>query len=174
MSDEQGNDGMLDMYLFENSQLLEKLQDIVLEQKDEDGFDEEAINEIFRIMHTIKGSSGIMMFDDITKIAHKLEDVFFYLRESHPDDVPHMQLVEHVLEVGDFISAELDKIRDGEAADGDSGELVKKIDDFLNSIKGEAADGDNRDASKVEKKETPLHAQHFYIAPAATESSKFY
>lgn len=174
MSDEQGNDGMLDMYLFENSQLLEKLQDIVLEQKDEDGFDEEAINEIFRIMHTIKGSSGIMMFDDITKIAHKLEDVFFYLRESHPDDVPHMQLVEHVLEVGDFISAELDKIRDGEAADGDSGELVKKIDDFLNSIKGEAVDGDNRDASKVEKKETPPHAQHFYIAPAATESSKFY
>ena len=66
------------------------------------------------------------MFDDITKIAHKLEDVFFYLRESHPDDVPHMQLVEHVLEVGDFISAELDKIRDGEAADGDSATLTSE------------------------------------------------
>ena len=172
MSNEQGNDGMLDMYLFENSQLLEKLQDIVLEQKDEDCFDEEGINEIFRIMHTIKGSSGIMMFDDITKVAHKLEDVFFYLRESQPDDVPHMQLVEHVLAVGDFISAELDKIRDGEAADGDSGGLVKEIDDFLNSIKGDDASDKKDDAGA--KPAAPAPIQQFYIAPVATESSKFY
>lgn len=172
MSNEQGNDGMLDMYLFENSQLLEKLQDIVLEQKDEECFDEEGINEIFRIMHTIKGSSGIMMFDDITKVAHKLEDVFFYLRESQPDDVPHMQLVEHVLAVGDFISAELDKIRDGEAADGDSGGLVKEIDDFLNSIKGDDASDKKDDAGA--KPAAPAPIQQFYIAPVATESSKFY
>ena len=172
MSNEQGNDGMLDMYLFENSQLLEKLQDIVLEQKDEECFDEEGINEIFRIMHTIKGSSGIMMFDDITKVAHKLEDVFFYLRESQPDDVPHMQLVEHVLAVGDFISAELDKIRDGEAADGDSGGLVKEIDDFLNSIKGDDASDKKDDAGA--KPAAPAPVQQFYIAPVATESSKFY
>lgn len=172
MSNEQGNDGMLDMYLFENSQLLEKLQDIVLEQKDEECFDEEGINEIFRIMHTIKGSSGIMMFDDITKVAHKLEDVFFYLRESQPDDVPHMQLVEHVLAVGDFISAELDKIREGEAADGDSGELVKEIDDFLNSIMGDDAADKKEDAEA--KPAAPAPVQQFYIAPVATESSKFY
>ena len=72
-------DDMLDMYLFENGQLLENLQEIVLAQKDEDYFDEDSINEIFRTMHTIKGSSAIMMFDDITAIAHKLEDVFFFL-----------------------------------------------------------------------------------------------
>ena len=66
MADQFNTDDMLDMYLFENTQLLERLQEIVLEQKDEDYFDEDSINEIFRTMHTIKGSSGIMMFDDIT------------------------------------------------------------------------------------------------------------
>lgn len=170
MSDGQGNDGMLDIYLFENSQLLEKLQDIVLEQKDEDCFDEDAINEIFRIMHTIKGSSGIMMFDDITKVAHKLEDVFFYLRDSKPDNVPHMDLVEHVLAVADFITAELAKINDGEEADGDSAELVGDIDSFLKSIKGE----DGSVADEAPKVEQPAAIQQFYIAPVATESSKFY
>ena len=32
---------MLDTYLFENTQLLENLQEIVLEQKDEEYFDED-------------------------------------------------------------------------------------------------------------------------------------
>ena len=97
MSEEFNTDGMLDMYLFENGQLLEQLQETVLEQKDAECFDEDSINEIFRTMHTIKGSSGIMMFDDITAVSHKLEDVFYYLRESHPENVPHLDLVEHVM-----------------------------------------------------------------------------
>ncbi|MBO5488503.1 MAG: Hpt domain-containing protein, partial [Eubacterium sp.] len=100
-------DGMLDIYLYENTQLLEQLQEMVLEQKDAECFDEDGINEIFRTMHTIKGSSGIMMFDDITAVSHKLEDVFYYLRESHPENVPHLKLVEHVLDVIDFIMAEM-------------------------------------------------------------------
>ena len=116
MAAEFSTDGMLDIYLFENTQLLERLQEIVLEQKDADGFDSDAINEIFRAMHTIKGSSGVMMFDEITAVSHKLEDVFYYLREAHPDNVPHIQLVEHVLEVADFIQGEMDKLSDGEDA----------------------------------------------------------
>ena len=54
MAEEFNAEGMLDMYLFENGQLLEQLQETVLEQKDADCFDEESINEIFRTMHTIK------------------------------------------------------------------------------------------------------------------------
>ena len=163
-------DGMLDMYLFENSQLLERLQDIVLEQKDADGFDENAINEIFRAMHTIKGSSGIMMFDEVTAVSHKLEDVFYYLRESKPDNVPHIELVEHVLEVADFIQAEMDKLADGEEADGDAKEIIDGLDEFLASIKGE---------SKTEKEkiiESNVHEEptQFYIAPMAVTESHFF
>ena len=130
---------MLDTYLFENTQLLENLQEIVLEQKDESFFDEDSINEIFRTMHTIKGSSAIMMYDDITAIAHKLEDVFFFLRESHPKNVPHMELVEYVLKVSDFITDELDKIQNGEEADGDASGIISELDSFLKKIKGEKA-----------------------------------
>ena len=116
MAEGFNTEAMLDMYLFENQQLLERLQETVLEQKDEDCFDEDAINEIFRTMHTIKGSSGVMMFDDITAVAHKLEDIFYVLREDHPDDVPHLQLVEHVLDVADFITNEFEKIQNGDNA----------------------------------------------------------
>ena len=169
MAEDFSTQGMLDMYLFENGQLLERLQEIVLEQKDEECFDEDSINEIFRTMHTIKGSSGVMMFDEITKISHKLEDVFFYLRESKPDNVPHLELVEHVLEVADFITAEMEKIQNGESADGDATEKVAAIDKFLNAIKN--GEGEKTKDIKENVHEEP---QQFYIAPMATSASRFY
>ena len=175
MAEEFNTDDMLGMYLFENSQLLENLQEIVLEQKDEEYFDEDSINQIFRAMHTIKGSSAVMMFDDITKVAHKLEDVFYFLRESHPKNVPHVELVTHVLDVADFISGELEKIQDGAEADGNASELIDKLDDFLNRIKGEDSPGKTKSANETPapKKEEPV-VQQFYIAPVASSSSHFY
>ncbi len=169
MADGFNTEDMLDMYLFENQQLLEKLQETVLEQKDEECFDEDAINEIFRTMHTIKGSSGIMMFDDITAVSHKLEDIFYVLRESHPENVPHLQLVEHVLEVSDFITEELDKIQNGDTADGDSSEIIARLDVFLKNIKGESGA-----ATKKEEPKKDTSAQKFYIAPVASNTSKYF
>lgn len=171
MAEDFNTEDMLDMYLLENGQLLESLQDTVLAQKDAESFDDDAINEIFRTMHTIKGSSGIMMFDNITKVAHKLEDIFYYLRESHPDNVPHLELVSHVLDVADFITAEMDKIRDGNDPDGDSTSIIEALDIFLKQIKHEI--------TKDEKKELPpenvyVAPSQFYIAPVASNDSRFY
>ena len=170
MAEEFSTDGMLDIYLFENEQLLEQLQERVLEQKDADCFDEDSINEIFRTMHTIKGSSGIMMFDNITAVSHKLEDVFFYLRESHPENVPHLELVEHVLEVEDFISNEMEKIRNGDPADGDASGIIADLDKFLEAIKS-GGRGESEEAPPVNVHEEP---KQFYIAPVATSASRFY
>lgn len=170
MAEEFNTDGMLDMYLFENGQLLEQLQETVLEQKDAECFDEDSINEIFRTMHTIKGSSGIMMFDNITAVSHKLEDVFYFLRESHPDNVPHVELVEHVLEVEDFISNEMEKIRNGDPADGDSSDIIADLNQFLDKIKnGAAAEGAEPVPENVHEE-----PKQFYIAPVATSASRFY
>jgi len=170
MAEEFNTEGMLDMFLFESGQLLEKLEGIVLEYKDEDSYDDASINEIFRIMHTIKGSSGIMMYTNITTISHKLEDVFYYLRESHPTDVPHEELSGYILDVSDFIQGELEKIQNGEEPDGDEKELVSQLDSFLNKIKG--GGGTPTDSKKKEKETyTP---QQYYIPPVATENSRFY
>ena len=50
-------EGMLDMFIFETEQGLENLENICLESKDIGEFDEDNVNEIFRIMHTIKAVS---------------------------------------------------------------------------------------------------------------------
>ncbi len=169
MSEDFSTQGMLEIYLYENGQLLERLQEIVLEYKDEDCFDDDSINEIFRAMHTIKGSSAVMMYDEVTRIAHKLEDVFYYLRESKPDNVPHMELVEHVLQVVDFISSEMIKIENGQPVDGSATDYVDALDAFLNKIKGGKGE-----AKKEIKENVQVEQQQFYIAPMATSASRFY
>ena len=169
MAEDFSTQGMLEIYLYENGQLLERLQEIVLEQKDEECFDEDGINEIFRAMHTIKGSSGVMMFDEITRISHKLEDVFYYLRESKPDNVPHIELVEHVLQVVDFISSEMIKIENGQQPDGSASDYVTALDAFLNKLKN----GDGEQEKEI-KENVHVEPQQFYIAPMATSASRFY
>jgi len=46
MAEDFNTDSMLDMYLFENRQLLENLDGIVLEKQNADAFDEDDVNSI--------------------------------------------------------------------------------------------------------------------------------
>lgn len=170
MAEEFSAEGMLDIYLYENGQLLENLEGIILEKQDAECFDDADINDIFRTMHTIKGSSGVMMYDNITKVSHKLEDIFYYLREAHPDNVPHKELVEKVLDVSDFIGSEMDKIREGNTPDGDEKSIVADLDKFLKKIKGEIKD-QGITVPRENKHEEPTQ---FYVAPVAGDDSKFY
>ena len=77
-----GREPMLDMFVFETNQMLEQLEDILLQAEKNDSLDPRNINEIFRIMHTIKGSAGMMMFTPISSLAHAVEDLFFLIREK--------------------------------------------------------------------------------------------
>ena len=168
MGDDMITEGMLDMYLFETEQGLENLQNICLDSKDAGEFDEDHVNEIFRIMHTIKGSSAVMMYQNIATLSHKLEDIFYFIRESHPENVPHEKLVDYVLEVADFITAELDKIKDGEEPDGDSSSLIDELDVFLKKIQNAAPEAPVPEPTPLQEK------PRFYIAPVASDDSKFY
>jgi two-component system chemotaxis sensor kinase CheA len=167
MAEEFNLDGMVDMYIYENGQLLEKLEEIVLETKDEDAFDEGNINEIFRIMHTIKGSSGIMKYDNIMKVSHKLEDIFYYLRENIGINEPHIELTDIIFQVLDFINGEMDKIKDGNDPDGDNSQLIELMSSFLDKLKGNSESGGESQEAGMK-----LAPNQIYIAPQASGAAK--
>ena len=74
-------DSMLETYLFETNSLMDQLDEILLEAEKSKRFTVDDVNEIFRIMHTIKGSSAMMEFDSLMTTSHKLEDLFFLIRD---------------------------------------------------------------------------------------------
>ena len=115
-------ESMLDMFIFEMNQLLDQLEQLIIEC--EDGYSMDNINEIFRIMHTVKGSAAMMLYDNISKTAHAIEDLFFFLREENPSGVNYSNLTDLVLEGMDFIKNELAKIANVEEGDTESTEVI--------------------------------------------------
>jgi len=122
------------MYIFEMSGLVDSLEATIVKSESEYNIDQ--INEIFRVMHTIKGSSAMMMFDNIAGVAHSIEDLFYYLREESPTNVDYSRLSDHVLNGADFVKAELGKLQNGGQPDGDGSDLAHTIEDFLKELKG--------------------------------------
>ena len=86
--DNGGNESILDTYLYETNTLLEQLDSIVLAAEQADTFTQNDVNEIFRIMHTIKGASAMMEYDSLSTVAHRIEDMFFIIREKTMDVIP--------------------------------------------------------------------------------------
>ena len=66
---------MVEVFIYETRQFLEQLEQMALTSEQEGSFTPEDVNEIFRAMHTIKGSAAMMMLDEISKLAHAVEDI---------------------------------------------------------------------------------------------------
>ncbi|RKL62440.1 chemotaxis protein CheA [Thermoanaerobacteraceae bacterium SP2] len=126
---------MLDIFIFETRQLLEQLEQVIINSEKKSCYGQDEINQIFRIMHTIKGSSAMMLFNDISALAHVIEDLFYFLREEKPLDMDYPGLCDIVLESVDFIKDEMQKIENGQSPDGDASSLIDNIKSFLTTLK---------------------------------------
>lgn len=129
------NDPILAVFIYETEQNIEQLEKAIFTLEDEGISNQEIINEIFRIMHTIKGSSAMMLYDNIALLAHHTEDLFYYIRDEGPKDIDCSYLSDLVLEAGDFVKVELEKIKKEKKPDGNALNLIEKIENFLESIK---------------------------------------
>lgn len=167
MSDQYTNEPLLDMFLFETSQLIEQLEQSLINSEKESDFSEDAINEIFRIMHTIKGSAAMMLFDNIAKLAHSIEDVFFYLRKEKPANVDYSSLTDLIFEGVDFIKIEVDKIKSKLPADGTADSLVQTMKDYLSELKKGM-----QSETAAEPARTPEQKQQYYISQVKTDASR--
>ncbi len=76
----EGIDKGRDVFRSEAFELLAELESALLEL--EETHDNEVVNRVFRTMHTIKGSSAMFGFDDITALTHELETVFDLIRNN--------------------------------------------------------------------------------------------
>jgi len=133
---DSGNDSILEMYIFESETLLDQLEEILLQSEDNAELTEEDINEIFRIMHTIKGSSAMMEFDAMAHSAHKLEDLFFVIREEGIRTEDFEDLMDLVLNFATFLRGEVEKIQNNEDLLDKNEELIEETEAFLSRIKG--------------------------------------
>ncbi|MBO6301062.1 MAG: chemotaxis protein CheA [Ruminiclostridium sp.] len=145
---EPGMEAMVDVYIFETTALLEQLDEILLRTEKANEFTEEDINEIFRIMHTVKGSSAMMGFENLQKLAHKGEDMFFIIREA-PEKMTDVGFVyDLVFQMSDLFKAEIDMIQnDDDYEPTDFSEMIGKLEKGAKMLKGELDEAEAQDSA---------------------------
>ena len=140
---DNGMENMLDMYLFETNSLLEQLDEVLLEAEKASTFTTDDVNEIFRIMHTIKGSSAMMEFSSLMTIAHRIEDLFYFIRENTIDSIDEehkKELFDLMFFSTDMLRAEVEKVENNEPLSNNVDSFVEKVNSFLNKISNKSED----------------------------------
>ena len=126
---------IMEDFLVEAFELVEQIDHdlIELESNPEDL---ELLNRIFRVAHTVKGSSSFLNFDILTKLTHHMEDVLNKARRNELKITP--DIMDVVLESVDMMKGLLHGIRDS-GNDTDVGIEIEDICKRLTAIsEGEA------------------------------------
>jgi two-component system chemotaxis sensor kinase CheA len=131
---------LLERFVSEARELLQGAAAALLTLEKNPG-DEAGINEVFRSVHTLKGSAGLFDFPAFSRLVHAGEDVLSAIRAG--EVVLTGELVDLLLDSLDQVSGWLDRIdADGtmpDGADGISSELTGALRAVLPAKFAEAA-----------------------------------
>ena len=119
------NDQILDEFLLEAGEIFDQL-DLDFVQLEQTPEDKKLIGNIFRAMHTLKGSSGFFAFHRLEKVAHagesllsKLRDGVFTLNE---------EMTDVLLETSDRLRAIVDSVQKQRCEpEGDDSALIQNL-----------------------------------------------
>lgn len=122
-------DSVKQTFLIESEELLDRMEvDLLnLEKNPEDS---EAVNSLFRAIHTIKGSAGMFGYDNIVNFTHSVESMLEQLRKGEADINPDLIAAllkshDHVQQLIAIDTSEDSEMTDGLAAEGN--ELLAEL-----------------------------------------------
>jgi len=124
------------------------------------GTDKNAIDEIFRSIHTLKGASASMGFSNMEHLCHSMEDVFQVIRSGTAEI--SMEMVTLLLACSDIIEQMLDDIEAG----GDSSSINPL--EQVKSLKEWTEHGGGK--PKVQKEVQPRSEEQVKVPEGITNS----
>ena len=149
-------DPMVDIFIEECTGLLEEYRNMAAVVREQRNWDEEAINEVFRITHTLKGDATMMLCENIAVPMRALEKVLYYYREEKDkaDYTGFLELLESVIL---FVKEELESFAQVEVPMERAQSLEKEILSFSDALN-----------KAEEPMEIIVERQRFYIASSTS------
>ncbi len=159
MSDyfDSDNEELLKDFFMEAEQQVEKLEQNILAMES-DSSDGDAIDEIFRAAHTLKGGAATVQMMEVAEFTHAVEDLLDGIR-SNVCQVTG-DIVDKLLQSLDVIKAMMEERQNGGVYSEDVSELKQQLRAFL---------GDKQ--PKAAKPAAPAPAQAAVPAPAAAPAA---
>lgn len=150
---------ILQDFLTESGELLDQLEgDLVsLETSPEDL---DLVNQVFRALHTIKGSASFLALTNLVEIAHAAETSLNAARAG--EFVIDRRAMDLLLEAIDLLKKQFDELRAGKDLTAPAAELVRSLTDLGNAS---AALAQGAPAPDDETRPAPSPGQHPSTAP---------
>ncbi|MDR0858648.1 MAG: chemotaxis protein CheA [Oscillospiraceae bacterium] len=133
---------MVEVFIYESEQLLESLEEILLQGEKEHKLSEQHINEVFRVMHTFKGSASMMEYMTVAHLAHAVEDLFDQIRSKGARDGDWAEIFDIVLTANDMLKTDIAEISNGLTPTSNSEDLINKVHVVLEKVKSDKASDD--------------------------------
>ena len=122
-------DEIVSEFVAETRELLEQLDEDLV-QLEAEKENPELIQETFRILHTVKGTSGFLNFDRMRLLAHRLEDLLGQLRDGKRK--VDEEVMDELLAGSDRLKELLEKIEEEKTDEGiDVEDLVTSVQNML-------------------------------------------
>ncbi|MBK1673877.1 chemotaxis protein CheA [Ectothiorhodospira shaposhnikovii] len=101
---------LLDQFISESRDAIQSIGERLM-QLENTPDDHELMDELFRLVHTLKGNSGLFDFPEMTRVLHGAEDLMDTVRDGRLGY--SRSLADQLLEAMDFVSGLLDEILAG-------------------------------------------------------------
>ncbi|RLF58848.1 MAG: chemotaxis protein CheA [Thermoplasmata archaeon] len=134
-----------DMFIEESREHLQTLNQTLVDFE-ENPKNKDAMNQIFRAAHTLKGMAAAMNYDEIQKLAHKTEDTLDLIRNNKLE--VDTDLVSLIFNCFDGLETMVEEIADADATSFDITELVQNLEVFLGQSEKKTPSGKETKKSK--------------------------
>ncbi|NNG00771.1 MAG: hypothetical protein HKM93_15400 [Desulfobacteraceae bacterium] len=111
--DKPTDNALLEDFIDESSEHLQDMESTLLKLHDSPS-DSELINDVFRVIHTIKGSSEYMGLKNIARLSHHLENLLDLIRSENR--LISEEVIDLLIDAKDILSALLDNMEGPEEA----------------------------------------------------------
>ena len=126
---------LFEQFLVESRELVEAAGAGLLRLEKDVG-DRDAVNEVFRAFHTLKGATGLFDWPAFTRLVHAAEDLLDAVRDGRARATP--ELVDRLLAVLDQCSRWIDAIEATEALPADADAQGRRLAAALSGATGTA------------------------------------
>jgi chemotaxis protein histidine kinase CheA len=172
MYNESDNDSLLELYMFEATTLLDRLDEALVRIRENGAFSRAEDTDVKRIMATLKGSSDLMRFDDIADMAFETERMLETVSAISLGEAGALGLADLMARIAAGIREDLQRREKGEPAAERPQELFDAIADFSATVGGEGKAKRPTMPFSLEPKKTPAaqsasevsrHILHLYF-----------
>ncbi|MCC6025782.1 MAG: chemotaxis protein CheA [Caldimicrobium sp.] len=133
--------GLLEQFILESREGLQRISEILI-TLEEKGEDKGLLNELFRLVHTMKGNSGLFDLPSMTKLLHASEDLMNLVREGKVSY--NSEIADILFSAMDIVSTMLDELETSGSTSSETNssaeEKAKEIRSFIEAKITESKD----------------------------------